>query len=215
MHGRNCYIRQSASRNVIFNAILTSTFLYSQFLWAAGYDLYRILEEAEIKGFKSSEAVISQEARKDYLIKKQEEINKARNLFQRGQPGIYSNINPNKEVSKNLFYQKIIANKELAEGKQNADEITNRIGAYGKYYVKHKDGMKTWYFNALLTDIYGEKEKAKSLVEACAALKEILTAEQKEKLKELWQKCKKDMKCCQMSAKDKKCPMKRDRNRAD
>lgn len=126
-----------------------------------GYDLYRSLEEDQSDGFKSAESVISSEARKDYLVKKQEEINNARSVYYRGQPFVYSSVDPNKQVSKNLFSQQILASRELAEGKKYADEITNRIGAYGKYYIKHKDGMTTWYFNALLTNIFGEKVKDK------------------------------------------------------
>ena len=36
-----------------------------------------------------------------------------------------------------------------------------------------------------------KKEKAKSLVSACAGLKSILTKEQTGKMKDLWKKCKK------------------------
>ena len=57
-----------------------------------------------------------------------------------------------------------------------------------------KDTINTNKVNKLIDKKYDlKKEKAKSLVNAYAALKNILTKEQKEKMKGLWKKCKKEM----------------------
>ena len=55
-----------------------------------------------------------------------------------------------------------------------------------------KDPIDTNAVDKLIDKKYDlKKEKMKSLVTACAALKDILTKEQKDKMKELWKKCKK------------------------
>ena len=57
-----------------------------------------------------------------------------------------------------------------------------------------KDKIDTNAANELIDEKYElKKEKAKSLVEAYAALKDILTEEQRAKMKELHKKCKKGM----------------------
>lgn len=57
-----------------------------------------------------------------------------------------------------------------------------------------KDAINTDAVNDLIDKEYDlRKEKTKSLVDAYAALKDILTAEQKEKIKGLWKKCKEKM----------------------
>ena len=55
----------------------------------------------------------------------------------------------------------------------------------------HEDTIDTASINSLIDKKYDiKKEKAKSLVAACIALKATLTEEQKAKLKDLWKKCK-------------------------
>ena len=56
-----------------------------------------------------------------------------------------------------------------------------------------------------------KKEKAKSLVKACAGIKEILTSEQKDKLKDIQKKCKKEMMKKSMMKGNRKCPMMHDK----
>ncbi|MFH0763338.1 MAG: Spy/CpxP family protein refolding chaperone [Candidatus Omnitrophota bacterium] len=57
-----------------------------------------------------------------------------------------------------------------------------------------KDAVNTDEVNKLIDKKYDlKKEKDKSLVNAYAALNNILTEEQKEKIKGLWKKCKKEM----------------------
>jgi Spy/CpxP family protein refolding chaperone len=57
----------------------------------------------------------------------------------------------------------------------------------------HKDPMDTNAVIKLVEKKYDlKKEKEKSLVRACAALKGTLTKEQKEKLEGLWKKCEKE-----------------------
>ena len=57
-----------------------------------------------------------------------------------------------------------------------------------------KDTINTGEINKLIDKKYDfKKEKEKSLVDAYAALKNVLTKEQKEKMKGLWKKCKKKM----------------------
>lgn len=57
-----------------------------------------------------------------------------------------------------------------------------------------KDTINIDVVNKLIDKKYDlKKGKAKSLVDAYAALKDILTEEQKKKMKDLWKKCKKEM----------------------
>ena len=58
-----------------------------------------------------------------------------------------------------------------------------------------QNAIDTEAIDALIDKKYEiKKEKAKSMVGAYAELKGILTAEQKDKLKELYKKCKKESK---------------------
>jgi len=58
-----------------------------------------------------------------------------------------------------------------------------------------KEKIDTIVLNELIDKKYDlKKGKAKFLVEAYAALKDILTEEQKENMKSVWMKCKKEMK---------------------
>lgn len=57
----------------------------------------------------------------------------------------------------------------------------------------HDDTIDTQAVNALVDKKYDlKKEKTKALVAAYAALKDVLTKEQKDKMKDLWKKCEKE-----------------------
>lgn len=65
----------------------------------------------------------------------------------------------------------------------------------------HKDPINIEALNKLIDSKYDlKKEKAKAAVSAYAALKGMLTKEQKDKMKELWKKCGKEKMECQMMA---------------
>lgn len=71
-----------------------------------------------------------------------------------------------------------------------------------------KDTIDTDAVNKLVGKKYDlKKEKAMSLVNAYAALKDTLTKEQKEKMKDLCGKCKKEVAQCSMMEGKMKCPM--------
>ncbi len=83
---------------------------------------------------------------------------------------------------------KIKTKKDLIRKKAEIDIVALDIKAamWGKK-------IDTGAINSLIDKKYDlKKEKAKSLVGACAAIKGILTEEQKDKLKDLWKKCKKE-----------------------
>ncbi|OGW85538.1 MAG: hypothetical protein A2987_01305 [Omnitrophica bacterium RIFCSPLOWO2_01_FULL_45_10] len=70
-----------------------------------------------------------------------------------------------------------------------------------------KDTINTDAVNKLIDQKYElKKDKSKSLIGAYGALKNILTKEQKEKLKTIWKKCEKDKTQCPMGG-GMKCPM--------
>lgn len=72
----------------------------------------------------------------------------------------------------------------------------------------HGEQIDTGVMNELIDKKYNlKKEKAKSLVGACATVKEILTSEQKSKLKDFWKKCKKEMLQGSTMKKKMECPM--------
>ena len=71
-----------------------------------------------------------------------------------------------------------------------------------------KDPADTVAVNKLVDKKYDlKKETTKALVAGCAALKDVLTKDQKAKLKELWKKCKEEKPKCPMMKGNMKCPM--------
>jgi len=98
---------------------------------------------------------------------------------------------------------KIETKKDLIQKNAEIDIIALDIKAemYGKQ-------IDTDAVDKLIDKKYDlKKEKAKSLVRACAGIKEILTSEQKDKLKDIWKKCKKEMMKKSMMKGKMKCPM--------
>ena len=99
---------------------------------------------------------------------------------------------------------KIETKKDLIRKNAEIDIVALDIKA-----AMHGDQIDTALVNKLIDKKYDlKKEKTKSLVGACAAVKGTLTREQKDKLKGLWKKCKKGMKSHKEKGK-KAHPMKR------
>ena len=62
----------------IISIIVSFSFLYTQIAWAAGYELLKYsLEDIPHKGFRPPEEAYQVEARKRYLVRKQQEIDQA------------------------------------------------------------------------------------------------------------------------------------------
>lgn len=91
------------------------------------------------------------------------------------------------EQVKKIKNLKLEAKKDLIKKKAEIDVIAVDIKA-----KMWEDAVDTEAVNKLIDQKYElKKAKTKSLMEAYAALKSILTEEQKKKLKDLWKKCKK------------------------
>ena len=98
---------------------------------------------------------------------------------------------------------KINAKKDTILKKAEIDIVALDIKA-----AMWKDPIDTAAVGKLLDKKYElKKEKAKSLIEAYAALKGTLTEEQKGKLKDIYKKCKKEMADGSMMKGEMKCPM--------